>query len=527
MKKFFTLIATVLCALGANAQSLTVTWADGLNGVADPSSSASDIQCNVGDGFTTLSDPKSFADVSFAAFQPVSSDKGSNSYASATSMNKYVEYTFTPQSGSFTATKVSFDIIKIGTGDPTMFVDIIDGEGTVTHIADNAAIRRNNDEDTTPITHSYNVSSATSSNAFAIRIYAGKLANNKQIGIANVIIEGTMISADAPILGVSKNAVTLRATPWQRTSSAEVVVSGKNLTDGTYSISVPSVSGLSVDPAQFTVSGGEVNQTVTISYTSEEDVEAATATIEFAVDNLKAEVEATYSSKGSLTELAATAADATWNFENITETIDLSEETIPTKNDWVVYADYEQLTFPGAFKSKAIAFKGQYPIRNKKVQNGTLKIKTTQPGTLTIDFSDTGSSGDNPAERYLAINNNIDLVIDGENEPQQVYTQRDGSSDRKTVENICVMPGEITIAGKLLEPDVNGSLSVAICVYKVTFTVDTSITKGTEPIEDEVVGISEISARQADRAVYTIAGQQVKKAVKGLYIQNGKKFIVK
>ncbi|MBP5765055.1 MAG: hypothetical protein J6W47_08060, partial [Bacteroidales bacterium] len=43
----------------------------------------------------------------------------------------------------------------------------------------------------------------------------------------------------------------------------------------------------------------------------------------------------------------------------------------------------------------------------------------------------------------------------------------------------------------------------------------------------EVTGISEVNAEAASGEIYNLAGQRVSKAVKGLYIQNGKKILVK
>ena len=43
----------------------------------------------------------------------------------------------------------------------------------------------------------------------------------------------------------------------------------------------------------------------------------------------------------------------------------------------------------------------------------------------------------------------------------------------------------------------------------------------------EATGINNVESTKADAAIYNVAGQRVNKAVKGVYIQNGKKFVVK
>lgn len=49
---------------------------------------------------------------------------------------------------------------------------------------------------------------------------------------------------------------------------------------------------------------------------------------------------------------------------------------------------------------------------------------------------------------------------------------------------------------------------------------------GTDPGEEDAIGTVKAD-RKVDAKVYTIGGQAVKKATKGLYIVNGKKFVVK
>ena len=109
--------------------------------------------------------------------------------------NSYVEFKFRPYNGlTVTPTALSFDIVKIGNGDPNIWVECIQGS-TTTSIAENVAIRRDNAE--TPSEHqSYDLTKfddiTATTGETAIRIYIGKLANNKQVGIANVVIAGVV-----------------------------------------------------------------------------------------------------------------------------------------------------------------------------------------------------------------------------------------------------------------------------------------------------------------------------------------------
>ncbi len=198
-RKFFSilalLVATVIGGINVWADDLSVTWAMGGTTTAtiSPEETATGSYA-VGEGLSLLEATKTFNEITFSQLQPTISDKGTNSLASAKSLNKYIEFEVTPASGLFTPTQVSFDIIKIGTGDPTGCAVIIDGEGKEITIGENFAIRRNNDEEVS-INHALTVEGASASEkAVKLRIYIGKLANNKQVGIANVVVKGTLVT---------------------------------------------------------------------------------------------------------------------------------------------------------------------------------------------------------------------------------------------------------------------------------------------------------------------------------------------
>ena len=107
--------------------------------------------------------------------------------------NSYVEFKFKPTTGvTVTPKTLSFDIVKVGTGDPKIWVEVIQGS-TTTSVAEETAIRRNNEE--TPSEHqSFDLTAfpaiTATTGETAIRIYIGKLANTKQVAIANVTVEG-------------------------------------------------------------------------------------------------------------------------------------------------------------------------------------------------------------------------------------------------------------------------------------------------------------------------------------------------
>ena len=166
--------------------------------------------------------------------------------------------------------------------------------------------------------------------------------------------------------------------------------------------------------------------------------------------------------------LESISASTTWNFSDIT----WDGESYKNNNgdfeftgdnltkEWI-YGDIDGFTFASSFNASAIAFTGQYPIRNnsKKIaQNGVLHFNTTVPGTIKVSFSDTGKTipEGGAVKRYLNVN--------GTN--TEFYTMRDGSgTDPKTAE-VEVAAGDVTITGM----GEDGITPQAICVTSVEFT---------------------------------------------------------
>ncbi len=172
-------------------------------------------------------------------------------------------------------------------------------------------------------------------------------------------------------------------------------------------------------------------------------------------------------------ELQAVSAATTWDFSKITantgnalynkEGIQLTDASTPNKNDEMVYANYSAdfMTFAEGFDAATMAFKGEYPIRkNQYCQAGTLHFKTTVAGTITVKFSDTGSSASTTAvKRYLVVNG----------EQTEYWTSRGNNStdeDKAHAAQLNVTSGEIAVPAG----DVTITGSSAIVVYTVTFT---------------------------------------------------------
>ena len=169
-------------------------------------------------------------------------------------------------------------------------------------------------------------------------------------------------------------------------------------------------------------------------------------------------------------ELQAVSEATVWDFSKITankdnslygnDGIKLTDASTPSKNDEVVYANYSAdfMTFAEGFDASTMAFKGEYPIRkNQYCQAGTLRFKTTVAGTITVKFSDTGSSASATAvKRYLVVNG----------EQTEYWTSRENNGEESYAAQLNVTSGEIAVPAG----DVTITGSSAIIMYNVTFT---------------------------------------------------------
>ena len=89
----------------------------------------------------------------------------------------------------------------------------------------------------------------------------------------------TIMSTD-PILKVSAESVNLEVTSVEANPSVKVKFSGKNLAEGNYDLTVPTVDGLTITPTSVSVGAdGKLSAEVTIAYASATDVAAASANL--------------------------------------------------------------------------------------------------------------------------------------------------------------------------------------------------------------------------------------------------------
>ncbi len=285
-----------------------------------------------------------------------------------------------------------------------------------------------------------------------IRLYAHSASGNGNI-ITVTIANGTITSI---VLDIKQTATFV-------VKAGETAVTEE---DGAYAINATSFS------IQNTTSGESTQlqlNKITITYTAGEGGEPVEPGDEPSV-------------------LQAVSDSTTWDFSKITantenalyknEGIQLTDESEPSKNDEVIYADYSDdfMTIGEDFNKAAIAFKGEYPIRkNQYCQAGTLHFKAAVPGTIVVKFSDTGTSASATAvKRYLVVNGEqTEYWTSRENNGETPYeAQLNVASDK-----IAVPAGDVTITG-----------SSAITMYYVTFV------PAPAPVLPDVLNVAEAIA---------------------------------
>ncbi|MBP5425445.1 MAG: chitobiase/beta-hexosaminidase C-terminal domain-containing protein, partial [Prevotella sp.] len=444
------------------------------------------------------------------------------------------------------------------------------------------------------------------------------------------IIALDVIEAEDPVLNVSAEELTFKTSPYSKTSTAAVKLTGSYLTDGDYTVELPSISGLSIEPTSFTVTDGAVSQDFTLTYAPETG-ENTSANLSFVTPGATAEVSLVFENRAEAYEQAVVSEAATWNWKVLSATVELSATTTPSTNDEFVLAELEDnIEFVESFGDpKAIVMKGmQFPSRDKKAQgNGVIKIKTSVAGTIQVVYSNTGSNNNN---RWPTINGqtfgdeavgtaettaNTPVLPAGEIEigstgalrwysitftpadaptitatiteagyatfsslfeveiPSGVEAYYASASDGETVTMTSIDGGVIPAGTGVVLKGAEGSYTMAVSNTGATLD-GTNLLKAnianrepdeaeyytlaagpkfckstggtlaagkaylvipsgssarivTMTFDGEATGISELKSVAEEGALYNLSGARVSKPTKGLYIQNGKKLMVK
>ena len=208
---------------------------------------------------------------------------------------------------------------------------------------------------------------------------------------------------------------------------------------------------------QYSTDGGSnwTNYTEAFNVTETTTIKAK-ATKDGCIDS--DEASATFT-KFDKSELVAISSEKTWTIPT-SLTLELKDNgtTAPAKYDeYYTYSDIATINGNdlGTFDGTTLAFSGQYPYRGSYgSQNGNLQFKTTVPGSVTVEFSNTGGSN---KERWVKVNEITGTV------------EADGTTKRN--ETFGVGAGTVTISHVNSE----GELSAGLRIYSITFAPVASV----------------------------------------------------
>ena len=404
MKKVFTLLTLALMSIGS-------AWASGVGDLKSITSSVTFIMDGL-NGTDALADKTLYADgqlISLGA-NGYSTSKGSTEYNSVTYKNVYQI-----KSNRQIALKIGFDAI----------ITIV-GQSNSSRTWRLGSTSAGNDFAESNVNDSILTAKVDGSSSPKV-VYINA---SSDLYLGAIII--TANNNTDPALSATTTSVNVKVTNSRLKPTALFTLSGSNLTAGeTVNLSfASSVDGLSVSPSSVKVNeDGKVNAEITVSYESTVAVAASNVVLTAACGS-KASCDVTINYSAVFNTLTAISEATTFELKETGATLDA-----------VGPEDYVLLSDAGSEASFAnnIAVKGIGTLnvtwRSDAVQAGFFKFMTTTPGSVTVKFSDTGSS-DGRAPRYANVNGTR----------SDVYSNK--SSDAVTCSPILVSAGDVIIKGE-------------------------------------------------------------------------------
>ena len=307
--------------------------------------------------------------------------------------------------------------------------------------------------------------------------------------------DGTDYETEYTVQVPVSTAATLEASVASATVTSPKVVTGTskfnvvgaNLTGTTVDLAFASaVDGLTVSPASIEVTEGAVNQEVTISYYSTEDVAEANVNLTITSTGVDAiTIPVTYSSTAGIADLTPISDSYTWDWSTAAS----ANIASPDPNNVVVFANADG--WNASFDAEAIAGKANSFYASKTAykycQGSILKFNTNYPGTVSIDFSNTGSKSE---YRWLAVNGAV-----------TEYKSKDET--KVTTAEIAVPAGDVTIEAIMgtsaeTAPEYTAA-NTMLNFRKVVFTAD----NGKEDSDLAVAAEASVNIGETEDVVYT------------------------
>ena len=197
-------------------------------------------------------------------------------------------------------------------------------------------------------------------------------------------------------------------------ASKTVTLTGGNLTDGTYDVTAD-VTGTTISPASFTVSGGSVDQEFTITSTASS---AATTVFTFGTSSMGVTAPTYTLTYSKVAQRSLSQADVseltTWDWSKAYNAdVQLTDVTSPKKTDEFLLSNIAEVKNDANFNAQALKVITEYATRKQSstymMQGNKVTFHTTVPGNVQVYFSNTGNRGEDTEankelRRYLVIN---------------------------------------------------------------------------------------------------------------------------
>jgi len=247
---------------------------------------------------------------------------------------------------------------------------------------------------------------------------------------------------DTPTLEADQSALTV-TSPKIVTGTATFNLTGANLAGENVTLAFASaVGGLTVSPASIAIAEGAVEQAVTVSYVSTEDVAEAVVNLVVSTEGVSdIVIPVTYSSTAATVYTQENVTEAaTWDWSKYgTNEIKLTDDTPLKKTDEFLLASVDNYGYnaPAAAFGNAnqLLMTTEYVVRDGKYAQGpSIKFNTTVDGNVTVTYSNTGNRTDEAQRRYLTVNG-------------EKYGDGTMRSDADVTTTVFVEAGEVAISG--------------------------------------------------------------------------------
>lgn len=277
----------------------------------------------------------------------------------------------------------------------------------------------------------------------------------------DLYIAAIIISSNSSPVITASGEVTIKATKSGVESTEGLAVTGSNLTGSTLTATLsPAVPGMNVTLGSSAITTGAISTTATLHYTATANAKGST-TLTLSDGTTSKDVTVNYKALVVPTELAAISTETTFDLSKVgTSGLD----AITVDDDWVVLTDAgSEVSFADNLAVAGISGVN-VTWRADAIQAPLFKFKTTVPGTVTVKFSDVGSSSGR-ANRYANVNG----------VRSDVYSTTSASAGVKTCAPIAVSAGEVIIKGQV-QGDGDSYTDNQIRVFTITFTPSVPVT---------------------------------------------------